>query len=98
VLACACASLARAESAQSSAKSQLEQTARDDPTSGDEICRGSCECVLPACINRSLLARFTASFSRIFPLMCPSRHTTQPVHGRRRLQPESLLLHDGGHV
>ncbi len=46
LLVLACASLARADSAQSSAKSQLEQMAHAaEPTTGDEICRGSCECV-----------------------------------------------------
>ena len=46
LLVLACASLARAESTQSSAKSQLEQMAHAaEPTTGDEICRGSCECV-----------------------------------------------------
>ncbi len=46
LLVLACASLARAEGAQSSAKSQLEQMAHAaEPTTGDEICRGSCECV-----------------------------------------------------
>lgn len=59
--------------------------------------------VRPAACHPSRSSPHSLHFSHPFPpfplaLMCPSRHATQPVHGRRRLQPESLLLHDGGHV
>ena len=50
-LACGGASFARAADAQSSAASQLEAMANaldanDDASTGTDICRGSCECVV----------------------------------------------------